>query len=160
VCSSAASYADFGMPTRKQRRRDLKSKRHQYEFVYVDAEGKELDEAPPELLEEEEQRKKERTNGAKAAASAKGKKQPARRGGRREPQPPSWNRAIKRSLILAAFFFVVISFGARGNLAVAVVQALPIALLYIPLMYYMDRWIYRRHQAKLAAGPTPTKKKS
>lgn len=148
------------MPTRKQRRRDLKSKRHQYEFVYVDAEGNELDEAPPELLEQEEQRKKERSNGATSAASAKGKRQPPQRGSRRAPQPPSWNRAIKRSLILAAFFFVVISFGARGNLAVAVIQALPIALLYIPLMYYMDRWIYRRYQAKLAAGPPASKKKS
>jgi Ca2+/H+ antiporter len=142
------------MPTRKQRRRELKSKRHQYEFVYVDAEGNELDEAPPELLEEEQRRK--RTNGAKAAASAKGKKQPPSRGGRREPQ---WNRAIKRSLILAAFFFIVISFGARGNLAVAVIQALPIALLYIPLMYYIDRWTYRRYQAKLAGGATPARKK-
>ena len=159
MCWSAASYADFGMPTRKQRRRDLKSKRHQYEFVYVDAEGNELDETPPELLEQEEQRKKERTNGATAATSAKGKKQPPQRGGRREPQPPSWNRAIKRSLILAAFFFIVISFGARGNLAVAVIQALPIALLYIPMMYYIDRWTYRRYQAKLAAG-APAKKKS
>ena len=148
------------MPSRKQRRRELKSKRHQYEFVYVDAEGNELDEAPPELLEQEEQRKKERTNGAKpAAASTKAKNQPAKRGARREPQPPSWNRAIKRSLILAGFFFIVISFGAHGNLAVAVVQALPIALLYIPLMYYIDRWTYRRYQAKLAGGAPPAKKK-
>ena len=147
------------MPTRKQRRRDLKSKRHQYEFVYVDAEGNELDEAPPELLEQEAQRKKERTNGAKpAAASAKGKNQPAKRGARREPQPPSWNRAIKRSAILAAFFFVIISFGARGNVGVALLQTLPIVLFYVPLMYYMDRWIYRRYQAKLAGGATAKKK--
>jgi len=147
------------MPTRKQRRRDLKSKRHQYEFVYVDAEGNELDEAPPELLEQEEQRKKERTNGAKpAAASTKAKNQPAKRGARREPQPPSWNRAIKRSAILAAFFFVIISFGARGNIGVALLQTLPIVLFYVPLMYYMDRWMYRRYQAKLAGGTTAKKK--
>ena len=30
------------MPTRKQKRRDLKSKRHDYEFVYLDGEGNEL----------------------------------------------------------------------------------------------------------------------
>jgi len=148
------------MPTRKQRRRDLKSKRHQYEFVYVDAEGNELDEAPPELLEQEE-RRQQRTNGAKAvAASAKGKKQPAQRGGRREPQPPSWNRAIKRSAILAAFFFVIISFGSHGNIGIAVLQTLPIVLFYVPLMYYMDRWMYRRYQAKLVGGPPAAKKKS
>jgi hypothetical protein len=145
------------MPTRKQRRRDLKSKRHQYEFVYVDEEGNELDEAPPELLEQEEQRKRERTNGAKAAATpAKGKKQTPQRGGRREPQPPSWNRAFKRAAILAAFFFVIISFGAHGNIGVAVLQTLPIVLFYVPLMYYMDRWIYRRYQAKLAGGAAGT----
>ena len=34
------------MPTRKQKRRDLKSKRHEYEFVYVDDDGNEV-EAPP-----------------------------------------------------------------------------------------------------------------
>jgi hypothetical protein len=151
------------MPTRKQRRRELKSKRHQYEFVYVDADGNELDEAPPELVEQEEQRKRERTNGTKtaAASSAKGKKQAPRRGGRREPQPPSWNRAIKRSAILAAFFFVIISFGAHGNIGIAILQTLPIVLFYVPLMYYMDRWIYRRYQAKLAGGAsTPAKKKA
>ena len=147
------------MPTRKQRRRELKSKRHQYEFVYVDAEGNELDEAPPELLEQEEQRKKERTNGAKpAAASTKAKNQPAKRGARREPQPPSWNRAIKRSAILAAFFFVIISLGSHGNVGIAVIQTLPIVLFYVPLMYYMDRWMYRRYQAKLAGGTTAKKK--
>jgi len=147
------------MPTRKQRRRDLKSKRHQYEFVYVDAEGNELDEAPPELLEQEEQRKRERTNGAKAAAAgAKGKKQAPQRG-RREPQPPSWNRALKRSAILAVFFFVLISFGSRGNVGIALIQTLPIVLLYVPLMYYMDRWMYRRYQAKQVGAGTPATRK-
>ena len=148
------------MPTRKQRRRELKSKRHQYEFVYVDADGNELDEAPPELVEQEEQRKRERTNGTKtaAASSAKGKTQAPRRGGRREPQPPSWNRAIKRSAILAAFFFVIISLGSHGNVGIAVIQTLPIVLFYVPLMYYMDRWMYRRYQAKQAAGTTAKKR--
>jgi hypothetical protein len=146
------------MPTRKQRRRDLKSKRHQYEFVYVDADGNELDEAPPELLEQEEQRKKERTNGAKSAASTKGKKQAPQRG-RREPQPPSWNRALKRSAILAVFFLVLISFSAHGNLAAAVIPTIPFVLLYVPLMYYMDRWMYRRYQAKQLGGGTPATRK-
>ena len=36
------------MPTRKQRRRQAKVKRHEYEFVYVDSEGHELEE-PPKL---------------------------------------------------------------------------------------------------------------
>src|SRR6266404_4030940 len=84
------------MPTRKQRRRELKSKRHDYEFVYVDGEGNELDEVPEEL----EQPKKERSNGSKPAVAAK-KGQPARRGVRQPPEP-SWNRAFKRGAMLGA----------------------------------------------------------
>ena len=67
------------MPTRKQRRRELKAQRHDYEFVYVDGEGNELDEVPEEL----EQPKKERSNGSKPAAAKKG--QPAQRGRRQPP---------------------------------------------------------------------------
>jgi hypothetical protein len=148
------------MPTRKQRRRELKSKRHQYEFVYVDAEGNELDEPPPELLEEEEQRKRERTNGAKAAAgAAKGKKQPPQRGARREPPPPSWNRAIKRGLLLGGVIFALFALTAKNHSAGALL-AIPYALLYIPFTYYIDRFAYKRFQARTAAGGTPAKRKS
>jgi hypothetical protein len=146
------------VPTRKQRRRELKSKRHQYEFVYVDAEGNELDEPPPELLEEEEQRKRERTNGTKAAASARGK-QPPQRGARREPPPPSWNRAIKRGLLLGGVIFALFALTAKNHSAGALL-AIPYALLFIPFTYYIDRFAYRRFQARTAAGGTPAKKKS
>ena len=37
------------MPTRKQRRRAQKERRHEYETVWVDAEGNELEEPPEEL---------------------------------------------------------------------------------------------------------------
>ena len=150
------------MPTRKQRRRDLKSKRHQYEFVYVDAEGNELDEAPPELLEQEEQRKKERTNGAKAAASAKGKTQP-QRGGRREPQPPSWNRAFKRGGLLGLVVFAMFGLTSKGHYAAVLPLALVYTALFIPFTYFIDRFAYRRYQARLAGGGAtpqrPAKKK-
>jgi hypothetical protein len=146
------------MPTRKQRRRELKAKRHDYETVWIDAEGNELDEVPPELLEREE-KKKEKATPAKQQARPQG------RGARREPQPPSWNRAIKRSGLLVIFFVVILSLGARGNLVYALPQAIGFGLLYIPLMYLMDRWIYRRYQARQAAAssngstPRPAKKR-
>ena len=143
------------MPTRKQRRRELKSKRHQYEFVYIDAEGNELDEAPPELLEEEEQRKKERTNGAKAAASTKGKPQ---RGARREPQAPSWNRAMKRGLLLGGVIFALFALTSKNHYAGALL-AIPYALLFIPFTYYIDRFAYKRFQARTAVGGTAATKK-
>ena len=51
------------MPTRKQRRRQAKEKRHEYEFVYVDDEGNELDDVPEEL-EHEPKRREPARNGA------------------------------------------------------------------------------------------------
>ncbi|HEY3544363.1 MAG TPA: hypothetical protein VGK79_17640 [Gaiellaceae bacterium] len=139
------------MPTRKQRRRDLKSKRHQYEFVYLDAEGNELDEPPPELLEAE-QGKRERSNGAKpAGATASAKKQP-QRGGRREPQPPSWNRAGKRGLLLGAVVFAMFALTAGGNYLRVVPLAVVYTLLFIPFTYFIDRFAYKRYQARLATG--------
>ena len=80
------------MPTRKQRRREAKTKRHEYEFVYFDAEGNEVDDAPEEL-EQAKKQPDERRNGSKPAAS---KQQSAQQRGRRTPPEPSWNRAFKR----------------------------------------------------------------
>ncbi len=148
------------MPTRKQRRRDLKSKRHQYEFVYVDAEGHELEEPPSELVEQEERRRKDRSNGAKAvAATDKGtKKQPPQRGARREPQPPSWNRAMKRGLLLGAVVFAMFALTSKGHYASVLPLAVLYSILFIPFTYTIDRFAYRRFQAKTAAGSSPATK--
>jgi hypothetical protein len=140
------------MPTRKQKRRDLKSKRHDYEFVYVDGEGNELDEVPEEIVEQ----KKERTNGAKPATATK--KQPPQRG-RRVPQPPSWTRAAKRSALFGVALVVLFSFGNKGNIVKAVPTAVAFTLFYIPIMYYIDRMAYRRWQARQGGGTTSTKKR-
>src|SRR6266404_8771496 len=98
------------MPTRKQKRRELKAQRHDYEFVYVDGDGNELDEVPEEL----EQPKKERSNGSKPAAAGK-KRQPVQRG-RRQPPQPSWGRAFKRGGLLGAVVLVLFSFGSKGHI--------------------------------------------
>jgi hypothetical protein len=149
------------MPTRKQRRRDLKSKRHRYEFVYVDAEGNEVDE-PPEALEAE-QAKTGRSNGSKPAAAAKGK-QPQRRGrGGREPQPPSWNRAFKRGGLLGLVVFAMFGLTSKGHYASVLPLALVYTALFIPFTYFIDRFAYRRYQARQQAGGAtpqrPAKKK-
>ena len=141
------------MPTRKQKRRELKSKRHDYEFVYLDGEGKELDEVP----EEPEKERTPARNGSKPAA----KKQP-QRGGRatRTPPEPSWNRAFKRGGLLGIVVFVLFSFTAKGHWA----SVLPLALLYtalfVPFTFYIDRFAYKRWQARQqGGGNTPTKKR-
>jgi len=130
------------MPTRKQRRREAKSKRHEYEFVYVDDEGHEV-EAP---AEEREAVPKSR-NGSKPAA--KKSSTPARTRGR-VPPAPSWQRASRRSVVLGAVVFILFSFAAKGSnrYLTALVPAVIYTVLFIPFTYAIDRFAYRRYQAR------------
>ncbi len=136
------------MPTRKQKRRDLKSKRHEYEYVYVDGEGNEVDE-PDEA--EVPAKQAAVTNGAKPKQSAA--KKPATQSGRprREPQVPSWKRAAKRSALLGVFVMIFFSFTAKGHLIRVLPTAVFFSLAYVPVMYYIDRAAYRRFQGRAAA---------
>jgi hypothetical protein len=143
------------MPTRKQRRRELKQKRHEYEFVYVDGEGNELEDLP-EGFEEEKKERAPARNGSKPAA----KKQSAQRGGRagRTPPVPSWNRAFKRGTLLGIVVFALFSFTAKGHWASVLPLALLYTVLFIPFTYVIDRFAYKRYHARLEAG-TPAKKR-
>lgn len=138
------------MPSRKQKRREAKNKRHEYEFVYLDSEGNELEEPPEELVAPA--KAKASSNGSKAAAS----KQPAKpASGRREPQAPSWERAGKRALILGAVVFALFTF---TNKKAGYTGALPLAalytLLFIPFTYMVDRFAYNRYKARQERGPS------
>src|SRR5512133_804368 len=133
------------MPTRKQRRRAQKERRHEYETVWVDAEGNELDEPPEEELAATPQKR----DGAKPKAKAT-----QTRGGRqiRVPPPPSWQRAVKRSLIFGAlifvFFYLASSKNGQHNLASAVLFGATYMLLFIPILYMTDRFAYNRWQRR------------
>ncbi len=125
------------MPTRRQKRREAKSKRHDYEFVYVDDEGNEVD-TPPEP--------ERRTNGSRPAA-AKKSTPPAR--GRRAPQPPSWQRAGRRALLLGAVVFVLFGMLSKShNYTGAAIAALIYTALFVPFTYSLDRFAYRRWQSR------------
>jgi hypothetical protein len=134
------------MPTRKQRRRQAKSKRHEYEFVYVDDEGNEV-ESPPE-----EEARPERRNGSKPVAAAK--KAPTQRGMRRVPQPPSWQRAAKRAALLGIVVFFLFSLSKSHNYPAAALLAVIYTLLFIPFTFAIDRFAYRRWQARQQQQPT------
>jgi hypothetical protein len=150
------------MPTRKQRRRQAKEKRHEYEFVYVDSEGHELEE-PPDGAEAEPKKADERRNGSSPAAQPKGKQQ--QKGGRagRVPQPPSWQRAAKRAGLLGIVVFILFSFSAsrsHSGWASALLPAVIYTALFVPFTYMIDRYAYRRYLAKQGSGATgPTGKK-
>ena len=148
------------MPSRKQRRREAKSKRHEYETVYVDGEGNELDpdEVPEELLERpRSDRAAESRNGGKPAAK---KPQAQQRGrSRRTPPEPSWNRAFKRAGLLGVVVFVLFSLTAKGNYVGVIPLALLYTALFVPFTYYIDRFAYRRYQAREQQGSSGTAKK-
>lgn len=149
------------MPTRKQRRRRLKEKRHDYEFVYVDSEGNQVDDddVPEEIRTEPRERSEPARNGTKPDATAKqgsgkqgsgkqgsGKQKPqSRQRARRTPQPPSWQRAAKRGGLLGIVIFALFSLTAKGNWGAVLPLALVYTLLFIPFTYMIDRFAYRRY---------------
>ena len=137
------------MPTRKQRRRAQKERRHEYETVWVDEEGNELEEPPEDLVAEPETR-----NGA----TPKPKEKPAQqRGGRpvRVPPPPSWQRAAKRALLLGvaifAFFYLVGSKNGHHNLGQALAFGALYTALFVPFTYMIDRFAHNRWQRRADA---------
>ena len=138
------------MPTRKQRRRELKAKRHEYEYVYVDGEGNELDEVPDELTAP----KPVKERAAKAAPQQT-------KNGRavRTPPEPSWRRAAKRGGLFAAVIFAFFALTGRGSYASILPFAALYAALFIPFTYVVDRFAYRRYQARIG-GAVPAVKAS
>jgi hypothetical protein len=134
------------MPTRKQRRRALKERRHEYETVWVDAEGNQLEEPPEDLAATPEKRD--------SARSRPKAKTPQQRGGRpiKVPPPPSWQRAAKRAGILGAVVFVFIylvgSKNGGHNPASALLLSLIYTALFIPFQFTIDRFSYNRWQRR------------
>lgn len=144
------------MPTKKQRRRRDKGKRHEYEYVIVDESGEEVPVDPAELRAA---REKDRP-----ASSSKGR-QPAvarDRKGRplREPRKPTWQRAAKMGafFVIALFLFTSLTGGKKKpSLVTRIVISGGYAVIGIPFFYWMDRTAYRRWEK--ATGRTQAPKK-
>jgi hypothetical protein len=144
------------MPTRKQRRRALKERRHEYETVWVDSEGNELEEPPEEAAAPAEKR-----NGAKPKA-----KTAQQRGGRavRVPPPPSWRRAVKRGGLFGVVIFLVFAvLGSKNgnhNYADAVLFGAIYTVIFVPFTFMLDRFAYNRWQRRAGQqGQKPSPKK-
>jgi hypothetical protein len=147
------------MPTRKQRRRALKERRHEYETVWVDDEGNELEEPPEELAPTPEKRYR-----ADGKPKPKAVQQRGRKPGRVPPQP-SWQRATKRALIIGAVIFVFFYLSGSRNggnrLGFAVEITLLYTVLFIPFTFMIDRFSYNRWQRRADEQPAkrPAKKR-
>jgi hypothetical protein len=137
------------VPTRKQRRKRQKELRHEWEEVYVDAEGRELQ---PDEVEEILPAKPTRQERKPAA---RGRQQQQARGAR-EIQPPSWRRVLKRAAIFAPLMYVFLYFVTRNDAEMGpqelVVQTAMLLLIFLPFSYLMDSFTYRlwkKRQEKL-----------
>ena len=65
-------------------------------------------------------------------------------------EPPNWRGAATRAGIAAGIFFLAVVALFGQPLQAAVPIALFMFLVYIPLGYYTDQFLYRRRQAKKA----------
>jgi hypothetical protein len=65
--------------------------------------------------------------------------------------PPTWRGAIQRAGVATAFFFILLVLLFRDQpFASKVFIALFMLLVYVPMGYYTDLFVYRRRQAKRA----------
>ena len=146
------------MPSKKQRKRLEKQRRHEWEEVYVDSEGNEVpvEEIEPDALPAKNADRKANTNGKPKSAS-----RPAQqRGAGRVVQPPSWNRVLKRSAIFAPIMFLVVSFLSKNlTLQQKVFQTMFLLAFFIPFSYLMDVLMYRAYRRRMDARAKPTDKK-
>src|SRR3954453_12234724 len=92
------------MAWKKPPRRRQKERRHEYEFVYVDPEGQEVEVEEPESKPREERKP---TAGVKPTPGAKSKTaaKPASREDR-VVDPPSWDRTFKRAAIFVPIMLI------------------------------------------------------
>jgi hypothetical protein len=134
------------MPTRKQRRRRQKEKRHEYVIVYLDEEGREVE--PEDAKPRDDRQTGKRSD-----------KRPAQKGRGRRPikevQPPSWSRVTKRALIFGPLIFIAFSL---INSSQPILSRLGVAVVYtaffVPFMYLMDRAMYRAYLRRSGQAPT------
>jgi hypothetical protein len=135
------------MPTKKQRRRQQKSRRHEYEYVYVDDEGNEVAVDPAELRPEKDAKKTDtpaRQNGAGRTTG---------RTNQRVVQPPSWRRAVKRAFIYGAVFIAAMALLNRNNSSVQWVStAIFLIPILVPMVYFSESIAYKAYRKRIERG--------
>jgi len=139
------------MATRKQRSRRAKTFRHDYGFVMNDEEGNEVELTGAEVRGKETPDKAKPKSKSGASSSKSGAR--SRRG---EPQPATWERALKRGLPWGAGVAVILIVFAHGPIILGVVYG----IAFIPMIYYMDKFVYRSWQRRQAGGGGKSAKSS
>lgn len=67
----------------------------------------------------------------------------------RRDQPPTWRGAFVRSMFAAIVLLLVMLFAFhKANQAVALFPV--VLIMYVPISYYTDKWMYERRQRRKA----------
>ncbi len=130
------------MATKKQRKRRDKERRHEWEYVYVDDEGREV---PPEEAEPAAAKPRKAEQAAKRSTPS--------RGGRsgRKVEPPSWRRVLRRTAIFAPLMLIVVYLlqkKGHKSIPAAALQTLFLLAVFIPFSYFMDSMMYRAYRRR------------
>ena len=133
------------MPTKKQRRRQQKARRHEYEYVYVDDEGNEVAVDSAEVRAEK--------GGEKAESRARrsnSRRADVRKGSRRPIEPPSWRRSGRRALILGPILVLALMLLNRNvPIERQIAPAIIMIAFFIPFSYFTDSLAYRMYRKRL-----------
>jgi hypothetical protein len=82
---------------------------------------------------------------------AKAKAKEAQGKGNRYDRPPTWSGAFYRAMAAAVLMLLVsLLLLKKPGEAIAIFPA--VLLLYVPISYYTDQWLYRRRQRNKARG--------
>jgi hypothetical protein len=131
------------MPTKKQQRRRQKARRHDYEYVYVDDEGNEVEVDPTELRAARDERREARPQKGGGRTSA-------RTGSRKAIEPPSWRRAFRRAAIFGPLLVVaMILLNHNLPLAQQIAPAVILLAFFVPFSYFTDSITYRLYRKRL-----------
>jgi hypothetical protein len=79
-----------------------------------------------------------------------GKADAAARRLERMNRPPSWRSAATKAAIAAVVFAVAVTLLFKRPLAGALVLAVFTFVIYVPLSYYTDAFLYKRNQSRKA----------
>ena len=138
------------MPSRKQRRRRLKDRRHdtEYYWVEVDEEGNEV-----EIEADEVAQPSRNGSGPKSAKGKPATKDKPIQAGRRVVKPPSWERAARRGLMFSPAIALFVYFLNRSlPLYGVILNVLILLAFFIPFGYLMDRITYRAYTRRLGSS--------
>ncbi len=88
----------------------------------------------------------------KPADRAEAREQARAKRAARFDEPPTWRGALNRSVIAAAIFGVLIVVLFRRPVSAGVALAALMVLMYLPMSYYTDKFLYNRRQRQKQAG--------